>query len=1154
MIPDHDDPNIACHHCHNLHHYLVNATKYFTSNTQLFFLPGIHHLDADIIIQNVHNISLVGSTRNGTTVIQCKTNCSIVLENCSTVTINNLSFKNTSIETHHCHHLFLQSIIVTYRIIVANAFGNSYISDFSSQHLQILYSDVAIKTKNHAITVQNYKPLNTTSFKALLLTEFLQVSYAVNMNIIDSTFENFPMEGELRSLLIIRSESCGGHINTIIISNCNFLHSIKTSPNSMMDELIGKQVVRITLPLCVHRHTTVPQPGNTRLLFNNTTFINNNISMQTDQQTHAIIRCIWHMLVTDAVSKVTKQIVIKDCKFDNNTVTHVLYFQTNRVIMNIVYIIHTNFTSNIPYHQKPPRTYILSPGMIPYTPKPTSRGSIITSDSQVTLAGPITFCNNSMVKTLLNTSIQLQGYIEFSQNKVDYLVLTSVYTTINFIQYATLNITGNNVGKTVFHSEAPNDEDIIPPCYFQFYASHKQNFTMSVNLYKIMIANTTCNQVFAKVAQNINCKMFPNSVFYGHNPLHVYQHIINFKNTSKNYNSSLFDTGTLCYCSEEDDQSCQTNTLGTIYPGQTITAHLRINLEYSDEYEFIDLLPVNVEMHHNYLPPTHCKVSFTSETFVLVKKNCTKLFYTILSSNEGHCELYLNAKYYNKLTIFFINLHKCPIGFSFIDATGKCECEPSLKTVTAQCNINDQTVLRLANSWISAESNNNSHSYYISHSCPFHYCLPHLSSLDFSTPNSQCQFNRSNLLCGECQQGLSTVFGSSHCQHCSNVYLLLILPIMIVGILLVLLLFLLNLTVTEGTINAFVLYVNIISINSDVFFANAKHVPTSATYIFISLANLDLGTKVCFYNGMDDYAKMWLQLIFPIYLIFIATLLIVTSRYSTTVQRLTARRALPVLATLFLLSYTKILRTVSSVLFFYSTITHLPSKLTKLVWSVDANVLLFGVRFTLLFIVCLIFFLILLPFNIILLFTRTLSRFQLVSKFKPLLDAYQGPYKLNFYYWTGLQLVIRAVFFGVAALDKNINLIIGGILLSVMIGLHGLLRPFKNSVKNYHELVFLINLQVLYIFSLSSIGATAVDVMIAMAALQFTIIFTNNMISYMYGGVIGKKLQDYTSTVTKSMQKKMKMSKVTTEQIILQNIPDKTYNYQEYQEPLLGED
>jgi len=179
----------------------------------------------------------------------------------------------------------------------------------------------------------------------------------------------------------------------------------------------------------------------------------------------------------------------------------------------------------------------------------------------------------------------------------------------------------------------------------------------------------------------------------------------------------------------------------------------------------------------------------------------------------------------------------------------------------------------------------------------------------------------------------------------------------IAGLFLVLLLFLLNLTVANGSINAFILYANIISINSTVFFPHQHTV--SPAYILISLANLDLGIQTCFYNGMDDYAKMWLQLTFPFYLILLAKLLIITSRYSTTIQRLTANRALPVLATLFLLFYTKILRTVSSVLFFYSSITHLPSQHTTQVWSVDANIPLFGVNFTIIFITCLSLFMIL---------------------------------------------------------------------------------------------------------------------------------------------------------------------------------------------------
>jgi len=46
------------------------------------------------------------------------------------------------------------------------------------------------------------------------------------------------------------------------------------------------------------------------------------------------------------------------------------------------------------------------------------------------------------------------------------------------------------------------------------------------------------------------------------------------------------------------------------------------------------------------------------------------------------------------------------------------------------------------------------------------------------------------------------------------------------------------------------------------------------------------------------YVKMWLQLVFPFYWFFVA--LIIGSYYSTKIQRLTAQRAFPVLAMLFL--------------------------------------------------------------------------------------------------------------------------------------------------------------------------------------------------------------------------------------------------------------
>ena len=79
----------------------------------------------------------------------------------------------------------------------------------------------------------------------------------------------------------------------------------------------------------------------------------------------------------------------------------------------------------------------------------------------------------------------------------------------------------------------------------------------------------------------------------------------------------------------------------------------------------------------------------------------------------------------------------------------------------------------------------------------------------------------------------------------------------------------------------------------------------------------------------------------------------------------------------------------------------------------------------------------------VLIFTRKFSQFKRINYFKPLLDAYQGPYKIKFYYWTGLQLLIRAIFFGLSSLDKGLNLMLSIIVLVAFMWLSEKLLPFK---------------------------------------------------------------------------------------------------------------
>ena len=437
-----------------------------------------------------------------------------------------------------------------------------------------------------------------------------------------------------------------------------------------------------------------------------------------------------------------------------------------------------------------------------------------------------------------------------------------------------------------------------------------------------------------------------------------------------------------------------------VFPGQVLHISLMISLRWSKLSSTIVVANTKDDdcsiLDYHHLSQTH------------PNNGCNRYSYTIWPNKFiTECKLFIGLS--GMPEMFYVQIKPCPMGFTLQNDKKACYCDPLLRndevSITS-CSINEGTILRPANSWISALTVNNSHSYNISSLCPFDYCLPSSSYLDLSNPDSQCQFKRSGVVCAECQQGLSTVFGSSHCKQCSNFYLLFIIPIAIAGVVLVMILFTFNLTVTNGNINTLIFYVNIISINYSIFCFDSN----SPDCTILSLLNLDLGIETCFYDGMDGYARMWLQLVFPSYLMIIAFALIIGSRHSSKLQRLTANRVLKVLATLFLLSYTKTLLTVCQVLFFFSSVSYFPSEHTTLFWSVDTGIELFGVKFCILYIVALIVFVILLTFNTLLLFPRILSRLSFINYFKPVLDAYFGPYKQKYPFWIGLQLLIRSCF------------------------------------------------------------------------------------------------------------------------------------------------
>ena len=162
-------------------------------------------------------------------------------------------------------------------------------------------------------------------------------------------------------------------------------------------------------------------------------------------------------------------------------------------------------------------------------------------------------------------------------------------------------------------------------------------------------------------------------------------------------------------------------------------------------------------------------------------------------------------------------------------------------------------------------------------------------------------------MCGQCEKNFSIALGSLHCILCDNVHITLVVPFALAGIALVAVIFLLKLTVSVGTLNGLFFYVNIIQANHQAYFPRAT---IKFFTRFISWLNLDLGIESCFYDGMDIYAYSWFQFLFPFYLWFLVGCIILVCRYSQSVAKRLGQNPVAVLATLLLMSYSKILSAV----------------------------------------------------------------------------------------------------------------------------------------------------------------------------------------------------------------------------------------------------
>ena len=461
----------------------------------------------------------------------------------------------------------------------------------------------------------------------------------------------------------------------------------------------------------------------------------------------------------------------------------------------------------------------------------------------------------------------------------------------------------------------------------------------------------------------------------------------------------------------------------------------------------------------------------------------------------------------------------CPIGFQPVesrDTNCDCNCDPRLyPQFITSCNYTTELLTRVDTSWIGYHKEVNYSGYIIYHYCPYDYCYPpnHPVKINFNVDNgadAQCALNRSGLLCGACKPGLSLSLGSTRCILCPKRWSGLLFTIILAGILsglvLVVTIQVLNLTVAVGTLNGIIFYVNIIAANfSTIMPATYPNILT----VLIAWLNLDLGIDVCFVKGLNSYAKQWLQLAFPTYvIILVATMIFVSERSSRFAKLIGRGNPIATLATLILLSYTKYLRAIIDIFSF--AILKYPGASIKVVWLPDATVKYLSGKHVPLFLAAVVIVMLGIAYTFLLFAWQWLQLLPRKRIFKwiwytrvnSFMDAYLAPHTSKHRYWTGLLLIARIVLYLVSALNLSnnprINLLAIGLTISCLFVLKAVLlvKVYRKWPIELVEFSFHLNLLMLTFSSFYSLGDNERQLVIAYTSISISLALFLGIILY----------------------------------------------------------
>ena len=1099
------DTSDQCPHdlpCETLDTYVSNESAYFTDNTSFIFLPGTHTLNSNVSIHNVTNVALVGNAdlNEGNVTIQCNGSGGLVFQNASHVKLVNLSFVScgqplpdslqrygetaqAALAFGEVSDLLLDSVSVChskgYGVLGLCVHGNFEIVhclfDSNKGNTHYYGGNAAIQYTDCSEPSESLLNISFSNFTKGSYGECIEndiqpatgLAIYLSQNNISVLLTDVVMEENSNSL----KHHCGygGNLflhffdytsNNVTIERCIFSDGTSWSGGGVGVVISAESSVK-TKNYCQNE-----------LTIRNTQFLRNKGIVGSG------LYIVFELNSTE--DECPLNIVnIHNCKFESNILKHKnsLGFSGNGVAVHIISTFIDNFfalghfqahfedctfTNNSIDPQETQKTNLTLGVTFGVTNSNVSVNSSEFKDNNVSAIGiyrsVITFIGNILIQN--NTGINGAG---MTLCESSYIVLKK-YTNISIFDNNALHFGGGIfIQKECFRE--------IPICFFQFDTRYEKNCTKNSKSVHFEMRNNTADQA----GSHIYGGSLDNCYIDKCTSEELYKEMFTIHpNESSDLSAVTSDPREVCSCME-GVVNCTKDTIilpddDAVFPGEDVT------------------IEVVIVGQLNGTVPGTVMVNTTNTDSKTVCKTCSNITFQVkadLKADYINNELKIAANSFSPLVanrplIVKVTLKPCPLGFK-VSHDNICDCEEILKQ--KKCDIASKTISRSPPSWIGYNNRTDGEvtQGIIYHQvCPYDYCLDeevNITSNDSMTllgQDAQCARNRKGLLCSECEDGFTLSLGTSNCIKCNakqelplHIFLFFLSGIIIVAFLLVL-----DVTYTDGAISGLLFYTSVVGF----IFLPSNH--RNVITLVISWINLTPGYDYCLYDGMNAYGKAWLRVSFPLYLFIINVVIIVMCRNSRRLARLVGGNIIKVLATLLLLSYTKLLESVVTALSFtaieYPSNNTTSGRVRKLVWLSDPSQVYFSGKHIPLALVAIVFGLLILAYTLVLLFVQPLQRyshlrcFSWMAKLKPLMDAYTAPHIINdnCRYWEGLLLLFRlglaAVFSGNVEGNINTNLIAVSLscvlLLSIAWSVGGVYKKTYLNILNMSSIVNLATL------------------------------------------------------------------------------------------------